>query len=320
MPHRILCTIGKEFTPEAKKILESIGTVDYATPTQAQLIKNIGVYHAVVTQLGLQFDANVLKHASNLRFIATATTGTDHIDLKATKQQGITVLSLKDAKDLLEDIPSTAEHAWGLLLALVRHTAPAAEAVSQGQWNGKPFAGMELKGKTLGIIGVGRLGRIIAGYGRAFGMKIIGYDLQKIPASVCTQVSLNTLLKTSDVVSLHVHLTPETEGMIGEKEFQHMKPTAMLINTARGKIVDEQALLFALKKKRIAGYAADVLTGETRFDQDCSGDPLVMHSKKHKNVLLTPHIGGRTHEARTKTDIFIAKKLRSTIKTTTKAS
>ena len=99
-----------------------------------------------------------------------------------------------------------------------------------------------------------------------------------------------------------------------------MKPTAVLINTARGKIVDEQALLFALKKKCIAGYAADVLMGETRFDQDCSGDPIVMYGKTHGNVLLTPHIGGRTHEARTKTDLFIAKQLRSAIKTTTKAS
>ena len=124
MPHRILCTIGKEFAPEAKKILESLGDVDYAMPTQAQLTKNIGTYHAVVVQLGLQFDAHVLRHATNLRFIATATTGTDHVALATAKKQGITVLSLKDAKNLLEDIPSTAEHTWGLLLALIRNTVP----------------------------------------------------------------------------------------------------------------------------------------------------------------------------------------------------
>jgi phosphoglycerate dehydrogenase-like enzyme len=108
--------------------------------------------------------------------------------------------------------------------------------------------------------------------------------------------------------------------MIGGKELQSMKPTAVLINTARGKVVDERALRLALKEKCIAGYAADVLTGETRFDQDCSDDPLVMYSKPKENVLLTPHIGGRTYEARMKTDIYIAKQLRSAMKTTTKAS
>lgn len=317
---KILCTIGKEFAPEAKKILESLGTVDYATPTQAHLVKNIDKYDVVVTQLGYQFNAKTLKGASNLRFIATATTGTDHINLAAAKKQGIAVLSLKGANDLLEDIPSTAEHAWGLLLTILRNIVPASRAVSEGVWNGKLFAGSELKGKTLGIIGVGRLGRMMAGYGKAFGMEVLGCDIRKIPASVCRQVSLSALLQTSDIVSLHAHLTPETEGMIGKKELGQMRHSAIVINTARGKLIDEKAVLAAVKMKKIAGYAADVLANESSFRGDCSRDPLVRYAKTHANVLLTPHIGGRTKEARTKTDIFIAEKLRSAVKITTKAS
>ncbi len=311
MSRRILCTIGTAFAPEAKTVLESLGKVDYATPTQRKLRKLIVKYDIVVTQLGLRFDGAVLEHASRLRVIATTTTGTDHIDLRAAQKRGVTVVSLKEAKDLLEEIPSTAEHAWGLLLALVRNIAPAAEAVQSGAWDGKPFAGIELKGKTLGIIGVGRLGTMMARFGKAFGMEVIGTDIRKISTSVCKRVSLDALLKTTDVISLHVHLTPETEHMIGTKELRKMKPAAVLINTSRGNIVDERAVISALKTKKISGYATDVLAGETRFSGDCSRDPLVRYAKTHGNVLITPHIGGRTNDARRKTDKYIAEQVRT---------
>lgn len=310
---RILCTIGKEFALEGQAILKSLGTVEYAEPNQKQLLKIIAKYDVIVTQLGLHFDACALKHATNLKILATATTGTDHIDLAAAKKQGITVLSLKESKKLLKEIPSTAEHAWGLLLTLLRNTVPATQEVHGGSWDGKLFAGTELKGKTLGIIGVGRLGTMVAKFGKAFGMNVMGYDIKKIASSVCQQVFLDTLLKRSDVISLHVHLDPKTQGMIGARELRLMKPSAVVINTARGGIVDEAALLAALKTKRIAGYAADVLGGEAEFDKNCSKDPLVRYSKTHGNVLITPHIGGRTKEARRTTDIAIARQVRDAL-------
>lgn len=309
MTHKILCTVGKEFAPEGKKILESIGAVDYALPSQKQIAKVIGKYDAVVAQLGVTFDEGVLKHAKKLRVIASATTATDHIDHAAAQKFGIAVLSLKGETAFLKTIPSTAEHTWGLLLALLRHIVPVSNAVAGGRWEGKPFAGTELKGKTLGVIGVGRLGTMVANFGKAFGMEVLGCDVKKIPASLCRQVSLQTLLKTSNIVSLHVHLTPETENMIGTAELKKMKSSAVLINTARGGIVDHAALLKALKAGQIAGYAADVLAGEMQFGTNCSGHPLVRYGKTHANVLLTPHIGGRTHEARTKTDVFIAQRV-----------
>ncbi len=314
MAHRILCTVGKEFAPEAQEILSTIGKTDYVTLTQAELPKIIGKYTAIVSQLGLRFDASVLRRAKNLRVIATATTSADHIEVTVAKKLGIAVLSLKGATDFLRTVSSTAEHTWGLLLALLRHIGPASEAVQSGRWESPPFRGRELQGKTLGVVGVGRLGTMVARYGKAFGMEVIGCDPKRISPSVCRQVNLGELLKQSDVVSLHVHLTEDTEELIGTAELKLMKPSAVLINTARGKIVDETALLRALKAKRLAGYAADVLAGEVNFGQNCSRDPLVRFARTHTNVLLTPHIGGRTAEARAKTDIFIAEKLRSCLR------
>lgn len=307
--HRILCTIGKEFAPDGKDILRRLGSVDERTLTQRELEQCIEKYTIIVTQLSLRFDEGVLRRAARLRCIATATTSADHIDEAAARKHGIAVLSLKGATAFLRTIPSTAEHTWGLLLALLRHTVPAADAVRAGRWESPPFRGTELKGKTLGIIGVGRLGAMVAHYGRAFGMTVIGYDIRRIPPAICHGVSLPTLLRQSDVVSLHTHLTEETEGMIGKKELAYMKPTTVLLNTARGKIIDELALLAALRAKNIAGYAADVLTGEVLFGNNCSRDPLVRFARTHNSVLLTPHIGGRTHEARTATDVFIAQRV-----------
>lgn len=307
---KILCTIGSVFAPEGKKILESLGPVDYAMPSQTQIGSIIGKYDVVVAQLGVTYTADILKRAKNLKILATPATGTDHIDIDAAEKLGIKVISLKHEIPFLRTIPSTAEHTWGLLLALLRNIVPAFDDVRGGTWNGKPFAGTELQGKTIGIVGVGRLGTIVAKFATAFGMEVLGCDVVKIPGSVCKQVTFAELLKKSDIVTLHVHLSPKTKNMINAAALKKMKPTAVLINTARGKIVDHAALLRALKTKKIAGYAADVLADEMKFGTDSSKDPLVRYSKTHGNVILTPHIGGRTNEARAKTDVFIAQKVK----------
>lgn len=309
MPLNILCTVGEAYAPEAKKILESLGKVDYKTPNQKQIQTMIGTYDVAIVQLGVTYDEATLKRGTKLRIIGTATTGTDHIDLAAAKKLGIEVISLKNEIDFLKTIPSTAEHTWGLLLALMRNMLSACDDVRNGTWDGKLFVGTQLRGKTLGIVGVGRLGTIVAGYAKAFGLNVIGYDICKIPPSTCEQVSMEYLLHASDIVSLHVHLTDDTYHMIDADRLALMKPSAVLINTARGKIVDQKALLSALKRKHLAGYAADVLEQEMQFGKDCHRDPLVRYMATHHNVILTPHIGGRTTEARAATDIFIAKKL-----------
>lgn len=313
MSHAILNTIGSEFTEEAKKILGTIGNVTYKTLSQEELKKIINEYDIVVVGLGNIFDKDVLDRATQLKIIATATTGLDHIDVEYAKKRGIRVLSLRGEEEFLRTISGTAELAWGLILDLLRGVSSAAEAVKRYEWNREQFCGHSLTGKVLGIVGLGRLGSMVARYGQAFGMKVIAYDPYVDPtvfqAHNVKMVSFAELLSASDIVSLHVHLSLETENMFTRNEFQQMKPSSYLINTARGKIVNESDVLEALQQNMISGYATDVLAGELSFTENFSHHPLVEYAKTHNNLLIVPHIGGMTHESREATDIFIAKKV-----------
>ena len=340
---RILNTIGPVLTPEARAILEEIGRVRDFSGSQEELGGVISEYDAAFVGLGLAFNRDVLARAGKLRVIATATTGLDHIDLETARERGVEVLSLRGEEEFLNTITGTAELAFGMLLDLVRRVPWAFAAVERYEWDREAFRGHSLSGKTLGIIGLGRLGRLMARQAAGFGMRVIFFDpyvaasqerfFGKTPdvgeprsggktsgvkeenrggISVfeATKVGFDELLRKSDAISIHVHLTPETEGMFGEREFAVMKPSAYLINTSRGKIVDERALLAALEQNKIAGYATDVLADELSFEiTGFSKHPLVEYAKTHENLLLVPHIGGMTVESRAATDIFIAQKL-----------
>jgi D-3-phosphoglycerate dehydrogenase len=307
---KILNTIAN-FSPEAKLILESIGTVTYLVPTQKELAGILAEYDAAIVGLGLRFDREVLLAAKKLKVIATATTGLDHLDLAVAKKQGIEVLSLRGEDEFLNSITGTAELALALLLNLMRLIIPAAEAVKRGEWERERFRGHSLAGKTLGVVGVGRLGRMMIRYGRAFGMQVSGYDPKvTVAAFGAESVSLEQLASASDVISLHLHLAPETENLIDRKIFNLMKSSAVLVNTSRGKIVNELDLLAALKSRQIAGYAADVLADEAEFNHTTvAKHSLIEYAKTHDNCLIVPHIGGMTFESRAATDVFIARKL-----------
>ncbi len=308
---RILNTTGKEYPQTARDILKKIGVVEYHAFSRAELLKRIGEYDAAVIGLGLVFDKEVLARAKNLKVIATATTGLDHIDLEETKNRRIKVLSLRGETKFLNTITGTAELAAGLMIELLRRTPHAFESVKRYEWNRNAFRGHNLYGQTLGIVGLGRLGSWMARYGQAFGMKVIFCDLyvKNAPQGI-QKTPFQKLLKVSDVISIHVHLGKDTEGMFGKNEFARMKKSAYLVNTARGKIVDEKALLAALTRKKIAGYATDVLADELSFEKGFNGHPLVEYAKKHDNLIIVPHIGGMTEESRKATDIFIAEKLK----------
>ena len=191
----------------------------------------------------------------------------------------------------------------------------AFDSVKQGEWKREKFAGFNLYEKNLGVVGLGRLGRWMAKYGRAFGMEVVFCD-PNVDESVgrevgAQKVSFDKLLAMSDVVSINVDLSPKTENLFSAETFKKMKSNAILINTSRGKIVDEKDLLVALQEKMIAGYATDVLADETSFIGGIipDGHPLVEYSKNNKNLIIVPHIGGMTIDSRIKTDIFIAKKV-----------
>jgi len=309
--YSILNTIGENFALEAKVILEQLGHVDYKIPTQDELKKIIESYDVVLIGLGLTFSRDVLEKAKKLKIIATATTGLDHIDLDFSKERNIEVLSLKGETDFLSLLSGTAELGWGLIIDLLRKTPWAFDSVKQGEWQRERFVGSNLFGKTLGVVGLGRLGKWMARYGKAFGMTVIFTDPVVVDSELAKKVSFEELLEKSDVVSINVDLSPNTENLFAKREFNKMKSTAVLINTARGKVVNESDLLEALYSKIIAGYATDVLADEVNFIDSgiLQNHPLVEYSKTQTNLLIAPHIGGMTVDSRIKTDVFIAHKI-----------
>jgi len=260
------------------------------------------------SSLKVSLNSELIKSAPKLRLVATATTGTDHIDTALLKSRKIRLLSLKEERSFLNNITSTAEHAWLLSLACSRKLVKAASSTKHGEWNRDHFRGSMMFGKTLGVVGVGRLGAWMCKYGNAFGMTVLGADpYQTEWPPDCKRVKLSELLRRSDVISLHVHLTSETTRLIGEKEFELMKPSAVLINTARGGLIDEYHLLKALEEGRLAAAGLDVL--EKELTEDISQNSLIQYSKRQDNLIITPHIGGGTIDAQERTLIFMVRKI-----------
>lgn len=314
MNYKILNTIGEAYSPEARPILEALGDVDYKIPTQKELPGIIGEYDIVLVGLGLMFDRAVLEQAAKLKVLATATTGLDHIDVAYLNERGVKLVSLRGEDAFLDTITGTAELALGLLIDLSRQVPQAMASVREGAWLRENFRGHNLSERTLGIVGLGRLGRLMARYGKAFGMRVIFTDPKIEAHPEYEKMSFEGLLSASDAVSIHVHLAPETEHMFDAAAFAKMKPGAYLINTSRDKIVDEAALIEAMSAGKLGGYGTDVLSDELDFAGRIPTDhPLWLYSKENPNVLIVPHIGGMTVESRIKTDVHIAELVRENL-------
>jgi D-3-phosphoglycerate dehydrogenase len=307
---RILVAEKSSFSLKGLESLAEVAPVDALDLTQAQLAPAVHGYQVLVVRLGLQVDRLVLTAGEDLRIVATPTTGLDHIDLQAAQERGVAVLSLKGERIFLEQVYATAEHTFALLLSLVRRIPAAFEAVGRYEWRRDLYRGRELSGKTLGIVGCGRLGSMVASYGIAFGMSVLVYDpyQPRLPQGVIVCSTLADLLAESDVVSLHVPLNAETQGMFAAGQFAQLRPGAVLINTARGAVLDETALLHALESGWLAGAALDVLCDEYALGQGAA-NPLIEYARTHDNLVITPHIGGSTQESIEKADVFIASKI-----------
>jgi phosphoglycerate dehydrogenase-like enzyme len=242
----------------------------------------------------VRITAAMVDDAPDLRLVVTATTGADHIDAAALAGHQVPLLTLKGQTDVLNGLTPAAEHSWLLLLACAR-SLPAAHAhVVDAGWDRTRFPGLMLRGRTLGIIGCGRIGQWMARYGHAFGMMCRGYDpyLTQWPEHL-TGTALPELLAVSDVVTLHVHLTDATRGLLRREQFEAMKPGAVFVNTSRGELIDEAALLDGLRSGRLRGAGLDVLTGEP----DIADHPLRRYASEHPNLIITPHIGGYSPDA-----------------------
>ena len=238
----------------------------------------------IIAVSNLPLNADVINGCTNLKMLAVAFTGVDHIAMDACRQRGITVCNCAGYSTA-----AVADLVFGMVVALYRNLIPCNEAVRR-QGTKEGLIGFELEGKTFGIIGTGAIGLRVASIAQAFGCRVLAYSRTKKDVPGITYTDLETLLKNSDIVSLHTPLTPETRGLIGEKELSSMKPSAILINTARGPVVDSAALADALNCGKIAGAGVDVFEMEPPVPAD---HPLL----NAKNLIATPHVAFATREA-----------------------
>ncbi|MEK9147978.1 MAG: NAD(P)-dependent oxidoreductase [Patescibacteria group bacterium] len=308
----IILTEPKGYSKTAIAVLNKLGRVYPWSEARKKpaILKRAGI---LVVKLGIKISKPLLDKLPNLKIIGTSTTGLNHIDIEEARQREIQVISLRGEMRFLKTIFPTAEETIGLIIMLIRKLPWGFDAVRAGKWQKEKFYGHELFGKTLGIIGFGRLGSMVAGFGRALGMSVIACD-PYVSAAVMRRagvkkVSMDAVFKRADVVSIHVLLTGKTHNLIKRRHFRLMKPTAYYINTARGEINSEKALLEALEKKWIAGAALDVLANEDPKGRHVKRHPLVRYAKRHRNLIIVPHLGGATFESMARTEEFIAEKI-----------
>jgi D-3-phosphoglycerate dehydrogenase len=301
-----------DYSPKALSQYASLGRV-YLFPDLGSKEKDdvLKAAHILVVRLAHKIDKRWMDRMPALKIIATPTTGLNHLDLEEAKRRNIAVISLKGHISFLKNIPSTAEETLALMMALVRNIPWAFDDVKKGRWDRDAWRGHQFIHKTLGLLGCGRLGKIVAKYARALGMNVISYDphvssVEMKRYHVEKSPSMEKLFKDSDIVSIHVPLEKSTGNLVKEKHLKLMKSSAYLINTARGEVIDEKALVKALQKKWIAGAALDVVWNEDGKGAHLKKNPLIEYAKKNKNLIIVPHIGGATYEAMQVTEDFIA--------------
>ena len=307
---RVVIAEPLHYSPAARALLASIGPIVEGPFDRAALIEAVARARVLVVRLSHQIDDAVLAAAPGLEYLGSPTTGTDHIDLVAAEARGVRVVTLRGEADLLSTIRATPEHTWALLLALARKLPAAAAASLTGPWDRDAFRGTELAGKRLGIFGLGRVGRIVAAYGTAFQMPVCAYDTAPKSAPGVTMLgSLPELLVRSDVLLVEVSLDDSTRGAIGARELSLLPEGSLLVNTARGAIVEEVALVDALRTGHLAGAAVDVLEGE-RSPEAQQRSPLLEYARAHPDrAIVTPHIAGATWESMRRTEVFLAERL-----------
>ncbi|RLE51975.1 MAG: 3-phosphoglycerate dehydrogenase [Candidatus Methanomethylicota archaeon] len=270
--------------------------------THEELKSKVKDYEVLIVRSRTKVTREIIDAAEKLKVIGRAGVGLDNIDLKAAEERGIKVFSSPEA-------PSTAvaELVFGLLLALYRKIVFCDKSMKEGKWVKRQALGFELKGKTLGIIGLGRIGREVASRAKAFGMRIIYYDVYRPSPEVERALeaefkSFREVLSEADIITIHVPLTPKTRHMIGREELALMKPNAVIVNTSRGAVIDTKALLEALKGGKLLGACLDV------FEHEPPSEPWELELVKLPNVVATPHIGAMTVEAQRAAAVILANK------------
>ncbi|KAI6196899.1 hypothetical protein M3Y94_01162400 [Aphelenchoides besseyi] len=294
--------IADEIEVQCIDVLEAakIRVVKRTKLAAAELIKELKQHDAVVVRSATKITRDVIEGAAGrLKLIGRAGTGVDNIDVKAATEHGIIVMNTPSGNSR-----SAAELTSSLILALCRHVPQAASSMKEGRWDRKLFMGSEANGKTLAIIGLGRIGQIVSQHMRAFGMNIVGYD-PMVSASAAEEfgvrwLSLEEIWPIADFITVHVPLIPQTKNLIGSKTLPLMKRGVRIINVARGGIIDEDALLEALQSGQCGGAAVDVFVEEPPSRRDLVN---------HPSVIATPHLGASTVEAQERVAVEIAENI-----------
>ncbi len=277
-----------------------------------QKISDVDIY---ISSAKVKIDKNFLNNSKKLRLILSPSTGTDHLDMDEIKKRKIRCIHIAKERKLLDTFTATSELVFALLLFINRSLVQNYFSAISGNWIRDKFTARQLYGKTFGIIGLGRLGKITAKIANGFGMKVIGFDKnKKIKLNKVKNVSLNTLLTKSDVISLHIHLNKKNENFINRKRISIMKADATLINTSRGKIINEKDLLYYLKLRKKFKAGLDVIDGEWLSKKDLKQHKLIKYANKNDNLVIVPHIGGATNESIHGARSFIINKLKNEIK------
>jgi len=306
---RLFIAESQDFSPLALETLSAEFLVECADVCQSELANRINDVSCLWVRLRNYVDRSIIESSPNLKVIATNTTGLNHIDLEAAEERGVSIVSLRGEVEFLKSIRATAELTIALTLAVLRKLPAAHQHVIEGGWDRTPFKGRELYEKTVGIVGYGRLGAIVAGYFLAFGARVLVCDpkLSEKLIDGFEVCDLYSLLAASEIISLHANYFPGNERFFGNREFDAMRNGAVFVNTSRGELVDESALLNAIKKNRLSGVALDVISSEHL--ESHSLRQLRQHAVSGANIIMTPHIGGNTLESTVRTEEFLAQKL-----------
>ncbi len=292
--------VADKISPSASAIFGELGDWTVVSPDKEGLTAQLADADAILVRSATFVDAAMMDKAPKLRVIGRAGVGVDNVDLDAATKRGIVVMNTPGGNAV-----AVAEHTFGLMLSLARHLVRAHTTMQAGKWEKKTLQGTELRGKTLGIVGLGRVGVEVSRRALAFGMKVIAHDPYVAP-SLAQQLNialgtLDEVFAQSDYITLHVGLTPQTQSMINSESIRKMKKGVRLINCARGELLNDAAVVDALQSGQLGGVALDVYSNEPVKDSPLASLP---------NVILTPHIAGSTHEAQEAVGVQIALQVR----------
>lgn len=317
MRHKALIGFDLNEYPEVG-IFNKYFDCDFYEYSSDFFIKNISKYSILVPHLYLNLSSEMMENATNLKYLFTPSTGTNHLDIKFIENAGISIHCLSDDADFIKNVSSTAELAWLLVLAANRKvTSLRNRVINDKSWKNNDIRGSQLKGKTIGIIGFGRLGKLMYKYAKAFDMRVLINDINPSQTQnyANEKVSIEEIYDKSDIISLHPKLNETSYEMINKDSIKLMKDGVIIVNTARGDVINSNDLLSSLKSGKVSFAALDVLKNEFHSGQ-LPNDPLIDFAKKNDNsdkILITPHAGGATLDAHRLVFKYVADELKNKI-------